>query len=98
MFNGNLDNVIKYCEEIGAKHFIHEMPNGLRMLYILDKEEAEIKEKHPKKYAQLFVSYLRVSKHDDHDYFYTRDNGVVGYRSDRWIKDRIDWLTKAKGA
>ena len=84
MFNGNLDNVISYCERIEADFHVNELPNGSRLVYIM--------EKNPKNKDE-YVSYLRVSKHEDNNNFYTRQDGLVGYRTDEWIKDEIDYLT-----
>lgn len=87
MFNGNLDNVISYCERIGADFHVNELPNGSRLVYVM--------EKNPKNKDE-YVSYLRISKHEDNKNFYTRQDGLVGYKTDEWIKDEIDYLTFAR--
>lgn len=84
MFNGNLDNVISYCKEIGANYHVSEFPNGSRLVYV---QEKNVKRKNE------FASYLRISKHEDHENFYTRQDGLVGYKTDEWIKNWIDYLT-----
>ena len=54
--------------------------NGLELVYVFSKKEFLLKQKHPKKYKDLYVPYLRVS-HFDEDRWYTRDNGWTSYMS-----------------
>ena len=85
MFNGNLDKIISYCESIGADYLVSEIPSGSRLVYVEEKKN------HLKQ--NEFRSYLRISKHEDHEYFYTKQDGMVGYKTDEWIKNWIDYLT-----
>ena len=56
---------------------------GLDQVYVYSKDEYEKKQNHPKKYADLYVPYLRVSNFD-RDVWYTRENG--------WTQ----WMTQEK--
>lgn len=54
--------------------------NGLDQVYVFSKREFNEKKKHPKKNADLYVPYLRVS-HFDGIEWYTRENGWTCYMS-----------------
>ena len=57
----------------------HEIPfsedtdNGMDMVYAYSKVEYELKKKHPRKFKNLYVPYLRVSNFDGE--WYTREDG-----------------------
>ena len=93
MFNGDLNKVAAYCEEIGAEYNIVEMA-GTKFLYVHDKTEFRKRLEAVGKDQLLYVGYLRLSKHEDHDYLYGRYNGWCQYYSDKQVKEIIDDLTK----
>lgn len=53
---------------------------GLDQVWVFAKMEYKLKKKHPRKYKDLYVPYLRVS-HFDEDRWYTRYNGWTSYMS-----------------
>ena len=91
MFGRDMDNVKNYVEKIGAR-FTDMTTNGLRQIYVYDKGAYDLKKTHPKKYNNLYVSYIRVSDHGG-DGLYTRIDGICGEMTDEKIKRWIDYLT-----
>lgn len=92
MFDGKLRNVVMYCEEISAAYKIADF--GGPCVYVYEKKAREMKEKNPRKYANLFVSYLRLSEHEGHSWLYGRYDGWCQYYKDEDVKKIIDDLTK----
>ena len=92
MFEGNLENVKTYLEKIGARYNV-VITNGFEQVYVFEKDAYDKRKEHPRKYKDLYVSYLRMSKHDGDDRLYTRRDGIVGYLPDYRIKEIIDELT-----
>lgn len=62
------DNNIPYEEE---------NVNGLEQVYVFSKKEYTLKRKHPRKYKNLYLPYLRVSNFGGE--LYTRENGWCQY-------------------
>lgn len=92
MFERNLENVKTYLDEIGARYNVVSI-NGFEMIYVFEKDAYDNKKKHPRKYKDLYVSYLRISKHDGDERFYTKMDGITRYLPDYRIKKIIDELT-----
>jgi hypothetical protein len=78
-----IENGIPYHEETEIKDYY--------AIYIFDKDAYEKKHKHPRKYKDLYVSYLRVS-HFDEARPYTRQDGICSYMSKERIMDIVDKL------
>lgn len=91
MFGRDMDNVRTYLEKINAR-FSDSETNGLRQIYVYDKGVYDLKKKHPQKYRNLYMSYLRISDHGG-DGLYTRMDGICGEMTDEKIKREIDYLT-----
>ena len=96
MFERNMDNVKTYLEKIGAR-FVDQTINGLRQIYVYDKDAYDLKEKHPRKNGDLYTSYLRISDHGG-DGLYTRQDGICREMTDEEIKRWIDFLTTGEWA
>lgn len=70
----------------------HDIPyseytgHGLDQVWVYSKEEYEKIKKHPRKYKDLYVPYLRVSHFDET--WYTRENGVTGYMSEDRVLEK----------
>lgn len=62
--------------------------NGADMVYVYNRREVELKKAHPRKYKDLFVTYLRVS-HFDEDMLYTRDCGICGYMNEKEVMRKV---------
>ena len=78
-----IENDIPYHEDTRIKdHYA---------IYIFDKDAYEKKQKHPRKYKDLYIPYLRVS-HFDEEYPYTRQDGWCQYMSKDKIMDIVDKL------
>lgn len=78
-----IENKIPYYEETSIKDYY--------AIYIFEKDAYEKKKKHPRKYKNLYVPYLRVS-HFDEERPYTRQDGICGYMSKERIIDIVDQL------
>lgn len=92
MFEHELAKVKEYLEKIGARYTV-VVTNGYEQVYVLEKDAYEKRDKNPRKYKDLYVSYLRISKPDDNKNLYTRNDGICGYMTDEKIKTIIDELT-----
>lgn len=57
-------------------------------VYVCNRKEYELKKKHPIKYKDLYVSYVRVS-HFDEDRLYVKHNGYVCYMNEQDVMDII---------
>lgn len=73
------EEFIKLLDEIGAIYEESDV-KGYDGIYICSREEYELRKKHPRKYKDLYVPYIRVS-HFDEDQLYVKDNGWCCYRS-----------------
>lgn len=91
MFEREMDNVKAYLEKIDARFTDTEF-NGLREIYVYDRDIYDLKKKYPRKYGHLYLSYLRISDHGG-DGLYTRQDGICGEMTDEKIKRWIDYLT-----
>ena len=91
MFGRDMDNIKAYLEKIDARFNDTEI-NGLRQIYVYDKEVYDLQKKHPRKYGNLYCSYIRISDHGG-DGLYTRQDGICGEMTDENIKRWIDYLT-----
>lgn len=83
------EEFIKYLKE-------NDIPygeNGVTdAVYVYSKKEHEEMMALPEDLrGGYYVGYLRVS-HFDEDMLYTRDNGVCGYRNDKWIMRKVKEL------
>ena len=91
MFERDLNNVKKYLEEIGAAWTVYD-GMGIEQVYVFDKAVYDKKHKHPRKYKDLYVPYLRLSDHGD-DGLYAKRDGYCEHMTDDEIKEVIDELT-----
>lgn len=56
--------------------------------------ESKLKRKHPRKYKNLYVRYIRVSGFDSNEW-YVRDNGITYYACEKKVMELIEDLKKA---
>ena len=73
----------EFIEFLVSNDIPHEeyTENGADMVYVFSKDEFEKKKKHPRKYANLYVPYLRVSHFGEGNEWYTRESGWTCYMS-----------------
>lgn len=62
-------------------------------IYVLGCE-SKLKKKHPRKYKNLYVRYIRISGFDSNEW-YVRDNGIVYYACEKKVMELIEDLKKA---
>lgn len=92
MFGCDLEQVKEYLDKIGARY--ETVTTGdFKQIYVFEKDAYDKKHKHPRKYKDLYVSYLRISCHPGHIGLYTRRDGICGYMTDETVKEFIDRLT-----
>lgn len=65
--------------------------HGLDQVYVYSKGEYQLKRKHPRKYKNLYVPYLRVS-HFDEDRWYTRENGWCEHMNQDRVLEKCLYL------
>ena len=78
-----IENDIPYYEETSIKDYY--------AIYIYEKDAYEKKHKHPRKYKDLYVPYLRVSRFDE-ERPYTRQDGWCQYMSKERVLEIVDKL------
>lgn len=76
----NRKQFLDLVKELGVP-FSEYTENGADIIYVFSKKEYELKKKHPRKYKDLFVPYLRVSHFYEYTRWYVRDCGLTGYRN-----------------
>ena len=91
MFGREMKNVKEYLEKVGARYQV-VVTNGFEQVYVFEKDAYDKRNNHPRKYKDLYVSYLRISDHGG-DGLYTRRDGICGEMTDDGIKRIIDELT-----
>ena len=78
----------------------HEIPfsedtnNGMDMVYVYSKVEYEIKQKHPRRFKNLYVPYLRVSNFNGE--WYTREDGWCSYMPEEVVIEKCLELGEAR--
>ena len=86
---------IDWLESIGAVYKANDENDATDAVYVFGKKELRLKEKFPKKYANLYVPYLRVSHFGDGEStLYTRDNGLCGWMFPERVKSICVALSK----
>ena len=85
------DELIAYLIENDIPYYEETQIENYYAIYINDKDAYYKKKKHPRKYKDLYVPYLRVS-HFDEDRLYTRQDGICGYMSKERIMDIVNKL------
>ncbi len=83
----------KWLDSIGAIYSYTDNNGKLEQVYVFEKGAYEKKKKHPRKYNDLYVDYLRVSNFDGK--LYTRRSGLCMYMSDNKVKEICIQLTRA---
>ena len=87
------EEFIERLEEIGACYQVYDAIPGRVQVYIHDKGLFQLKKKHPRKYKDLYIPYLRVSGFEDGNY-YVRDNGWCQYMPEERIMEIVNDLTQ----
>lgn len=87
------DDFVNYLRDNGIPYYEYNV-NGLYQVYVYSRKEYEMKKAHPRKNKNLYIPYLRVS-HFDGDRWYTRENGVTGYKSVKQIMNIVEKLGAA---
>lgn len=84
--------MMNWLDKVGAR-YEHERLENVDFIYIYAKDVYDRKINHPKKYANEYLPYLRLSWHYDEedDRIYVRDNGYTGYRSSEWIMTEVQY-------
>ena len=85
------DELIIYCIENEIPYYEETQIKDYYAIYIHDKDAYEKKRKHPKKYKDLYVPYLRVS-HFDEERPYTRQDGWCEHKTKEQIMNIVDKL------
>ena len=79
----NREQFINYLKEHNIPFSVEGLPEGYDGVYVLERKASEMKKKHPIKYKDLFVRYLRVSHFDERTgWAYTRYCGLCQWM--RW--------------
>lgn len=74
--------------------FKEDTENGSDMVYVYSKLEYELKQKHPRKYKNLYIPYIRVSNFDG-DRWYVREDGYCSYMCKSAVIDKCVQLGEA---
>lgn len=83
------EQFIELLKEKGV-HFSEYCENGLDQIWIYSKKEFELKNKHPRKYKNLYIPYIRVSHFNERENFwYTRENGYVEWKFFRDVINKV---------
>lgn len=82
---------MEFLDSIGARYEYTDNDGKLEQIYVFDKDAYDKKKKHPRKYKDLYVSYLRVSNFNAD--LYTRQNGICKYMPDSIVKEICIELT-----
>lgn len=69
-----LDELVRILDEKEMPYEETKLNNGYRCVHVFDKVAYERKKKHPVKYKNEFVPYIRVSDHNGDPYI--RDCGI----------------------
>ena len=86
---------IDWLESVGAIYYANDENDATDAVYIFGKKEFELKKKFPRKYAKLYLPYLRVSHFGERgNSLYTRDNGWCEWMSPENVKDICVKLSK----
>lgn len=91
MFREFKDELIIYLIENDIPYYEETSIQNYYAIYIHDKDAYNKKKKHPRKYKDLYVSYLRLS-HFENDRAYTRYDGWCCYMSKERIMNIVDKL------
>ena len=84
---------LEFLRDVGAEFVIDETfveQIGPR-IYVFDKDLFLLQKKHPRKYKNLYVPYMRLSRFEERsgDAVYVRDNGWCAWYSVEDVKRTI---------
>lgn len=79
---------IDYLNNLDARYYV-DTEGGVEKIYIFAKKDYDLVHKHPRKYKNRYVPYIRVS-HFEGNRVYVRDNGLCEYRSLDVLKKKIE--------
>ena len=84
---------IEFLREKGAAYQVvdnHDHPEVGPQVYVFDKDAYTKVRKHPRKYKDLYVPYLRVSRFEtDGDTVYVRDDGYCTWEYEENVKEAV---------
>ena len=85
----NKENFVKWLKD---NEVTFEIPDrDIYTIFVYSKMEYEMKNKHPRKYKNIYIPYIRISWHDDKpEAVYTRWNGVCEYMTEKTVKRVIE--------
>ena len=82
---------IEWLESIGARFQDCSNERSADTVFVFGKDEYDKVSKHPRKYNNLYVPYIRVTWHpEDPRELYVRDNGMTSWGTEQSIKDTIE--------
>lgn len=87
MTKEKLLGMLNYTEHV---YEVEEIPEkGIDNVWIFSRKEYDAKKKHPRKFKDLYVPYMRVS-HFEKKRQYVRDNGWCETINDKELMKRLE--------
>lgn len=83
---------MEFLDSIGARYHYTDNDGKLEQVYVFEKAAYDKKHANPRKYKDLYVSYLRVSNFGGD--LYTREDGWTCYMPDSVVMQKCIELTE----